>query len=105
MTVRGQLRFWLIGLVVFLLVLYLLRGILLPLVAGMAVSYMLDPICDWLQEHGCSRVWATVIVSIGFAIVVIVALVLLVPLLESQLVDFAGRMPGYVTTLSDRFLP
>jgi predicted PurR-regulated permease PerM len=104
-TVRGQLRFWLIGLILLLFALYLLRGILLPFVAGMAVAYMLDPICDGLERLGCSRMWATIIVSIGFTILVVVALLVIVPLLKNQIVDFAGRMPGYVSTLSDRILP
>jgi len=105
MSGRGQLGFWLIGFALFLLALYLLRGILLPFVAGMAVAYMLDPICDWLETHGCSRNWATVIVSIGFAAVIIVALLVVVPLLERQLLDFAGRLPGYVNAAADRLLP
>jgi predicted PurR-regulated permease PerM len=105
MTARGQLRFWLIGLALFLIVLYLLRGILLPFVAGMAVAYFLDPICDWLEAHGCSRNWATVIVSVGFAIVVVIALLLLVPMLQRQIFDFAGRLPGYVDALINRVLP
>src|ERR1700719_4256846 len=105
MTGRGQLAFWLIGFALFLLALYLLRGILLPFVAGMAVAYMLDPICDWLERHRCSRSWATVIVSIGFGIVVVVALLVLVPLLERQVIDFAGRLPGYVNSAADRLLP
>ena len=105
MSGRGQLAFWLIGFALFLLALYLLRGILLPFVAGMAVAYMLDPICDWLERHRCSRLWATTIVSIGFGIVVVVALLVLVPLLERQVIDFAGRLPGYVNTAADRLLP
>jgi predicted PurR-regulated permease PerM len=105
MTGRGQLAFWLIGFALFLVALYLLRGILLPFVAGMAVAYMLDPICDWLERHRCSRSWATVIVSIGFGVVVVVALLVLVPLLERQVIDFAGRLPGYVNSAADRLLP
>ncbi len=105
MTARGQLRFWLIGLALFLVVVCLLRGILLPFVAGMAIAYFLDPICDWLEGHGCSRSWATVIVSIGFAIVVVIALLLLVPMLQRQIFDFAGRLPGYVDSLISRVLP
>ncbi len=105
MTARGQLRFWLFGLGLFVVALYLLRGILLPFVAGMAIAYFLDPICDWLESHGCSRNWATVIVSIGFAFVVVIALLLLVPLLQRQILDFAARLPGYVDSLSNRVLP
>ena len=105
MTSRGQLRFWLIGLALFLIALYLLRGILLPFVAGMAVAYLLDPICDWLERHGCSRNWATAIVSVGFAIVIVIALLLLVPLLQRQILDFAGRLPGYIDAVTNRLLP
>ena len=89
MSPRGQLRFWLIGLAVFLIVAYLLRGILLPFVAGMAVAYVLDPICDWLERHGCSRNWATIIVRIGFGIVVLIVLLLLVPVLEGRVIGLA----------------
>jgi predicted PurR-regulated permease PerM len=105
MMARGQLRFWLIGLGLFVVVLYLLRGILLPFVAGMAIAYFLDPLCDWLETHGCSRNWATVVVSIGFVFVLVIALLFLVPLLERQILDFAGRLPGYVDIISNRLLP
>ncbi len=105
MTARGQLRFWLIGLALLVIALYLLRGILLPFVAGMAVAYFLDPICDRLEKFGCSRNWATAIVSIGFAIVVVVALLILVPLFQAQILDFAGRLPGYVDAVTNRVLP
>ncbi len=105
MNGRGQLYFWLIGFALLLVALYLLRGILLPFVAGMAVAYVLDPICDWLEKHRCSRNWATVIVSIGFGIVIVLALLILVPILERQLIDFAGRLPGYVNSAADRLLP
>ena len=104
MTSRGQLRFWLIGLALFLIALYLLRAILLPFVAGMAVAYFLDPVCDWLERHGCSRNWATAIVSVGFAIVIVIALLLLVPLLQHQILEFAGRLPGYIDAVTNRLL-
>jgi predicted PurR-regulated permease PerM len=105
MMARGQLRFWLLGLGLLLIALYLLRGVLLPFVAGMAIAYFLDPLCDWIETHGCSRNWATVIVSIGFVFVLVIALLFLVPLLERQILDFAGRLPGYVDIISNRLLP
>src|SRR5258706_9658192 len=85
MMARGQLRFWLIGLGLLVVALYLLRGILLPFVAGMAIAYFLDPLCDWLENHGCSRNLATVLVSIGFVFVLVIAFLFLVPLLERQI--------------------
>ena len=66
MIVERQLRFWLIGLVVFLAAVYVLRGILLPFVAGMAIAYLLDPVCDRLEAWGLSRTLATTVLTVLF---------------------------------------
>ncbi|HLN22964.1 MAG TPA: AI-2E family transporter, partial [Patescibacteria group bacterium] len=58
LTREGKLRFWLIGLAVFAVLLWLLSGILLPFVAGMAVAYFLDPVAHRLQRLGLSRTGA-----------------------------------------------
>ncbi len=100
-----QLRFWLAGLVLFLLVLYLLRGVLLPFVAGMAVAYFLDPVCDRLQRWGFSRGWATGLVSFAFVLVFVLGLLLVLPLLQRQIAGFAQRVPGYVELLTTHLLP
>jgi predicted PurR-regulated permease PerM len=98
MTVERQLRFWLVGLVVFLLALYFLRAILLPFVAGMAVAYFLDPVCDRIERWGASRVWATSIVTALFGLVVALGLFLIVPPLERQIVELAAELPNYLQT-------
>jgi len=100
-----QIRFWLLALLGFLLVLYLLRSMLLPFVAGMAVAYFLDPVCDRLQRLGCSRVWATTIVSICFVLVLALAILLILPTLQNQVLSFVQRVPGYLDRLVNRVLP
>ena len=60
MTRDLRLRFWLTGLAIFLVLLYLLRSILLPFVTGMAIAYLLDPLALRLQRWGMSRTLATV---------------------------------------------
>jgi len=96
MTRDNQIRFWLIGLAVFCALLWLLRDILLPFVAGMAVAYLLDPAADKLEQWGCSRAVATTIITVLFVLVVIAALFLFVPLLIQQIEAFSQRLPGYV---------
>jgi predicted PurR-regulated permease PerM len=98
-------RFWLLGLALFLLVVYLLRGILLPFVAGMGIAYLLDPCCDWLERRGCSRTLATCIITIIAAAVLAVAIVLLEPLLQQQVVTLLQRSPTYVEVLRSRVDP
>jgi predicted PurR-regulated permease PerM len=100
-----RVRFWLGGLAVFLLVLYLLRSILLPFVVGMAVAYLLDPLVLRLHRLGLSRVWATVAITISFLVVTVVALLLLVPLLEQQVSNFVGRVPDYADQLVKHSAP
>lgn len=99
MTAERQVRIWLIGLLATAVALYLLRGILLPFVAGMAVAYFLDPAADRLEKWGCSRTVATVIITGIFFVVVILLALLILPLLQRQIIEFAGRLPDYVETL------
>jgi predicted PurR-regulated permease PerM len=47
-------RFWLGLLAALAVVLWLVRGILLPFVLGMAVGYLLDPLVGHLERRGIS---------------------------------------------------
>lgn len=98
MNQARQLRFWLIAITVFLLLLYLLRNILLPFVAGMAFAYLLDPICDRLQARGLSRTLATALVSLVFLLLVVLILILIVPLLIQQTQGLIENLPNLVAS-------
>ena len=103
MTIERHLRFWLIGLAVFLAALFLLGGVLLPFVAGMAIAYLLDPICDRLESWGLSRTLATTVLTVVFLVLALAAFLLLVPVLAGQAVNLLERVPGYVETLRGQF--
>ena len=92
MTIGRELRFWLVGIAVFFLVLYLFRSVLLPFVAGMAVAYFLAPVCDRLETYKLSRTLAVSIVSLVFALLVIAVLLLLLPLIVNQVVAAATKV-------------
>ena len=95
----SQLRFWLILLVVTLVCVYLLRGVLLPFVAGMAVAYLLDPVCDRLERWKLSRTWATTVVTICFVLLCVLVLLLIIPAVVSQVATFVERAPDYLSAL------
>ncbi len=105
MTAERQLRFWLIGFALTVAGLYLLREMLLPFVAGMAVAYFLDPLADRLERAGCSRMLATAIITAVFVLLVVLAFVLLVPLLVNQIEAFVDSLPGYLELFRERLLP
>src|SRR5215510_11776600 len=104
MTATQQLRFWLIGLLVALIAIYLLRAILLPFVAGMAIAYFLDPACDRLEKW-MSRTWATTLVTLAFALIIILALLLIAPLLLDQLTQFIQSLPDLLNRAHGKLLP
>ena len=95
----SQLRFWLILLVVTLVCVYLLRGVLLPFVAGMAVAYLLDPVCDRLESWKLSRTWATTVVTVCFVLLCVLLLLLVIPAVVSQVATFVERAPDYAAAL------
>ncbi|WP_338056190.1 AI-2E family transporter [Telmatospirillum siberiense] len=105
MSRENKLWFWLIGLIVCCLLLYFLRGMLLPFVAGMAVAYLLDPLARRLERLGLSRVFATVIITLSFFLCVVLLIGIVGPLVEDQLIGFGHRVPNYVHQLINRGEP
>lgn len=97
--VRNQFYFWIISLTAFLLFLWVFADILLPFIAGMALAYFLDPVADRLEKIGLSRIVATIIILLGFIIVFTLFLMVIVPILASQIADFLERMPELVRKL------
>ena len=98
-SLRRQIFFWLVVLVLFVVFLWLFSSILLPFVAGMALAYFLDPVADRLERIGLSRMMATGLILLSFILLLVIALIIIVPLLATQAADFAVKVPGYVTAL------
>ena len=101
MTVQRQIGFWIAALVVAVLLLFVLRGILLPFVAGFALAYLLDPLADRLQKVGIGRLGSSLLILVLFVLVLIISLMILVPFAAQQVAAFVERLPGYVTRLQE----
>jgi predicted PurR-regulated permease PerM len=101
MTLQKQVTFWLVTLAVFILILWLLRGMLLPFVAGMALAYFLDPVADRLERLGLGRLPATLLIVGVFLLGFVLSVILLAPLLTSQLIAFIQGVPDYVMSLQN----
>ena len=102
---RRQVFFWLVALAIFVAFLMLFSSILLPFIAGMALAYFLDPVCDRLEKWGCSRTLATTLVTIAFVLIVVIGFLLVVPLLIEQLTNFITSLPELVERAHMRLLP
>jgi predicted PurR-regulated permease PerM len=96
MSVQRQIGFWLAALVIVAVALFVLREVLLPFVAGIALAYVLDPVADRLERLGLGRLGATILILALFILAFVLALVLLIPLVAHQLAAFIGNLPAYV---------
>lgn len=100
MSPARQARIWLVALVALGVVLFVLRGVLLPFVAGMAIAYLFDPVVDRIEKV-LPRTLATLVVIGGAVLLFGTAVVLLLPLLQAQISDFVSRAPGYGAAVRD----
>ncbi len=97
--IRRQAVFWLLTAAVFIAFLYVFSSILLPFIAGLILAYFLDPVADWLERLGLSRLAATVVILIGFLLMFVLAMMVFIPVLGSQLADLIARLPDYFSRL------
>ena len=98
-VVERHFLFWLAVLVLVVLALWLLSEILLPIVAGLAIAYLLTPLTDRLERFGINRLAAALLI-IAVVVLALVYLILLVaPIVGAQLSSFIDSVPGNVTRL------
>ena len=73
----------------------LLSPILSPFVFAALLGWLGDPMVDRLQARGMGRNSAVILVFAAMSVVLLVALILLVPLLEQQIVTLVESLPRY----------
>ncbi len=90
--------------------------ILTPFVLAASIAYFLDPPATRLERLGMPRTLAALLLVVALALAALVGLLLLYPLLVSQIAVLLQRLPGYVVgigaavreallALSERFGP
>jgi len=93
--VSTQARWWGLALAVLVLLLWALGNVMLPFIAGAAVAYFLDPVADRLERMGCTRVWATLIITFVAILAFVAMALILVPTFISQLSGLIAEAPTY----------
>ena len=88
-----------------LLITWALRDMLLPFVAGLALAYLLAPATARLESFGVRRWLATSVVLSGTCLVALVLMLLLVPVIGSQVVMLVAQMPGYANAAREALIP
>ena len=99
LSVGQQARWWGLGFIGLLALLWLVGDAIAPFILGAALAYLLDPLADKLESWGWSRTWATVFISMVFIIVILLAFVLVVPLVIAQAQALVAALPEFFSTL------
>src|SRR3954464_702767 len=99
MTLTRQMTFWMLTFIVGVLVLYVLREILLPFVAGMALAYLLDPLARKLERVGINSLAATLVIIVTVLLLFVALILIFVPIISGQLGAFIDNVPGYVVRI------
>ena len=87
---------WMLGATaVVVAVLYLGKGLLVPLTLAVLLSFLLSPVCDWLERRRLGRIPAVLLtVILGFAVLGLAAWTAMV-----QMTALAPKMPEYQDNL------
>jgi predicted PurR-regulated permease PerM len=104
-TPKLQLRFWLVLLVILLALLWLLRPVLLPFVAGLVLAYFLAPVVNTLERRGVSRWLGALLVMFGFLLIVGLIVTLIMPMISNEIGALLNSVPSYVEKFRSTYLP
>ena len=97
----GRTLFWVVAVVLCAYALNRLSSILLPFVLGSAIAFLLDPFVNRLDRLRVPRSLGSVLVLFAFLALIVAFILLLVPLLETQIVTLVGRFPSYLKLARD----
>ena len=98
-------RFWLLTFIAFIVIVWALKPMLLPFVAGMTLAYFLNPVVNNLSRLKFPRWLGTFIVLLAFSLFVVIIVLLLLPLLQSQIGALIAALPGYIESARTHALP
>lgn len=89
----------LLGLVIFISILYLLRGILVPLAFAVIFSILLNPLVNWLHQKKINRIVA-IFIALLSAILVVAGIMVFV---STQIANFTDNIPLLESKFSNLF--
>lgn len=75
--------------------------ILTPLFIGLVIAWLFDPVVTRLKKKGIKRVFGAIIIYVALIIVVFIVISALIPVLSSQISDFANMIPSVVSSITD----
>lgn len=105
MTTADKRNHWLIAVALVGWLLYLLAPVLTPFVAAALLAYIGDPLADRLQKYKLPRGLAVVVVFLMTFLVLALLVLLVGPLINTQVSALLSALPAIVTQVEQVWLP
>jgi len=97
-----RLLFWVGLLITAIILLGMIQSILLPFAVGIVLAFTLAPGVSRLERWGLRRSLASLAVLLVFLIGIALIFVILVPLIQTQIVQLIGKVPALVSFVQDQ---
>lgn len=79
------------------ILIYLLRGVLTPILLAFAIAYICDPLVDRLEAWRVPRAFGVVLVMLGLLAAMLLFVVLVVPSIVADVAGVARELPEHAT--------
>ncbi|MEM8870736.1 MAG: AI-2E family transporter [Pseudomonadota bacterium] len=99
LSAKEQVRYWGIAAAALLAFFWLMGNTLLPFIVGAAIAYLLDPVADWFEAHGFTRVAATALITLAVIVSFGVLILVIQPLIWSQITVLGERAPNWPASI------
>ena len=76
-------------------------GVIAPFFIGLLIAWILDPMVTYLQKKNVKRIIGTIVVFCGFTIILYILFRLIIPMLYTQINDFASMIPSLLLEIKN----
>ncbi|NNM58218.1 MAG: AI-2E family transporter [Legionellales bacterium] len=88
-----------------MLVFYFLSDILTPFIVAALIAYLVDPLVNQLQRLKVPRILAVIVVFLLMTALVVLFLLIFVPILQQQIINFVAKIPDMILWLQLNLVP
>lgn len=79
----------------------IISNILMPIIIALLLYYLFNPAIDFMERHKIKRVWGIVILFASVVLLLAGGIVLVIPLLESQISNLTETFPLFINNFID----
>lgn len=101
LPVYKQTWYWGVALIVLCLVLWQLGNAIMPFVLGAGIAYVFDPVADWLQRKGLSRISSVVVITLAMILCFVILMLVVVPVVVRQSSQLIAATPDMIMGLKE----